>query len=119
VNLLGVSAHDPAFWMPLIFMVVLFAIIVAGALLGGFDVGVGCLILFAPPHTRTRMMVLLGPWRDANAYWLFLGLGVLLAAFPKGWAAIMGPLYLPLSLMGLGVFLRYVSFELRLRSPVE
>lgn len=119
VNLLGFSAHDPLFWMPLVFMAVLFAVITAGALLDGFDIGVGCLLLLAPTASRTRMMALLGPWRDANAYWLFLGLGLFVSVFPKAWGDIMEPLYLPLTLMALGVFIRLVSFELRLRAPVE
>ncbi|TEA77470.1 cytochrome d ubiquinol oxidase subunit II [Allopusillimonas ginsengisoli] len=114
---LGFGVQDPSFWMPLVFMVLLFAIIVAAAVLDGFDIGVGCLALFAPAHLRPRMLGLLSPWRDANEFWLFLGLGLLLAAFPGAWGAIMGQLYLPLTLLGLGVLLRSISFEMRLRSP--
>ncbi len=117
VQLLGFSAEDPAFWMPLVFMGLLFCIIVAAVVLDGFDIGVGCLTLFAPPSLRPRMMSLLGPWRDANEFWLFLGLGVFVAAFPNAWGAIMGQLYLPLCLLALGVLLRSVSFEFRLRAP--
>ncbi len=116
---LGLGAHDPSFWMPLVFMALFFAIIVAGAILDGFDVGVGCLALFAPPELRMRMLSLLSPWRDANEFWLFLGLGLFLAAFPNAWGAIMGALYIPLCLLGLGVFLRSASFEMRLRAPQE
>src|SRR5690606_19058891 len=58
---LGLGAHDPSFWMPLVFMALFFAIIVAGAILDGFDVGVGCLALFAPPELRMRMLSLLSP----------------------------------------------------------
>ena len=116
---LGLGAHDPAFWMPLVFMALFFGIIAAGAILDGFDVGVGCLALFARPELRMRMLSLLSPWRDANEFWLFLGLGLFLAAFPNAWGAIMGQLYIPLCLLGLGVFLRSVSFELRLRAPQE
>src|SRR5690606_7768919 len=49
----------------------------------------------------------------------FLGLGVFIAAFPNAWGSIMGPLYLPLTLLGLGVLLRTVSFEFRLRAPLD
>src|SRR5690606_16994147 len=73
---LGLGTQDPAFWMPLIFMGLFFAIIVAGTVLDGFDVGVGCLALFAPAELRPRMLSLLSPWRDANEFWLFLGLGL-------------------------------------------
>lgn len=40
VELLGFSAEDPAFWMPLVFMGLLFSIIVAAVVLDGFDIGV-------------------------------------------------------------------------------
>ena len=116
---LGVNAHDPAFWMPLVFMALLFAIIVAGTVLDGFDIGVGCLALFAPADLRPRMLSLLSPWRDANEFWLFLGMGLFVSAFPSAWGSVMGELYLPLCLLALGVLLRSVSFELRLRSPQE
>lgn len=119
VELLGFSAEDPAFWMPLVFMGLLFAIVVAAVVLDGFDIGVGCLTLAAPPSLRPRMMSLLSPWRDANEFWLFLGLGVFIAAFPNAWGSIMGSLYLPLTLLGLGVLLRSVSFEFRLRAPLD
>ncbi len=116
---LGVNAHDPAFWMPLVFMALLFAIIVFGTVLDGFDIGVGCLALFAPRDLRPRMLSLLSPWRDANEFWLFLGMGLFVAAFPKAWGSVMGSLYLPLCVLALGVLVRSVSFELRLRAPIE
>ena len=116
---LGLATHDPAFWMPLVFMVLLFAIIVAGTVLDGFDIGVGCLALFAPAELRPRMLSLLSPWRDANEFWLFLGLGLFVSAFPSAWGAVMGALYLPLCVLAIGVLLRSVSFEMRLRAPQE
>lgn len=116
---LGLGSHDPAFWMPLVFMVLFFAIIVAGTVLDGFDIGVGCLALFAPAELRPRMLSLLSPWRDANEFWLFLGLGLFVAAFPHAWGPVMSALYLPLCLLALGVLLRSACFELRLRAPAE
>ncbi|WP_323016713.1 cytochrome d ubiquinol oxidase subunit II [Castellaniella sp.] len=117
--LVGLGAQDPAFWMPLALMGVFFATLVAGVLLDGFDIGVGCVSLVAPAALRPRMLSLLGPWRDANEFWLFLGIGVLAAAFPYAWSQTLGRLYLPLSLLGLGTLLRSVCFEWRLRAPVE
>ncbi|MCC2594935.1 cytochrome d ubiquinol oxidase subunit II [Pusillimonas sp. MFBS29] len=116
---LGLSAQDPSFWMPLAFMVILFAVIVAGTVLDGFDIGVGCLTLFAPAASGPRMLSLLSPWRDANEFWLFLGLGLFVCVFPKAAGHVMGQLYLPLSLLGLGVLLRSAAFEIRLRAPRE
>ncbi|GAB2902264.1 cytochrome d ubiquinol oxidase subunit II [Paralcaligenes sp. KSB-10] len=116
---LGMNPQDPAFWMPLAFMGILFTVIVAGTILDGFDIGVGCLALFAPPDLRPRMLSLLSPWRDANEFWLFLGMGLFVAAFPNAWGSVMGELYLPLCVLALGVMLRSVSFEFRLRAPIE
>lgn len=116
---LGVSATDPAFWLPLVFLGLLFITIIAGTLLDGFDIGVGCLSLVAPESLRPRMMALLSPWRDANEFWLFLGLGVFALVFPHAWGSVMGQLHLPLMLLALGVMARSLCFELRLRAPAE
>src|SRR3546814_18321536 len=80
---LGLSAQDPFFWMPLVFMLLFFAIIVAGTVLDGFDIGVGCLTLFAPKESRQRMLSLLYPWGVAHEFWLFLALGPFVAFFPQ------------------------------------
>ncbi len=117
--ILGLGAQDPAFWMPLAFAAVFFAIAVAGVILDGFDVGVGCLSLIAPRALRPRMLSLLSPWRDANEFWMFLGIGLYAAAFPYAWSDTLGRLYVPLSLLALGTLLRSACFELRLRAPVE
>ncbi|WP_353174477.1 cytochrome d ubiquinol oxidase subunit II [Paracandidimonas soli] len=113
---LGLGAHDPAFWMPLAMMVVLMIVLAAGVLLDGFDLGVGCLTLFAPQELRLRMLSLLSPWRDANEFWLIMGLGLFLAAFPNAVQPVMDGLYLPLTLLALGTLLRSVAFEFRMRS---
>ncbi|MFA5664392.1 cytochrome d ubiquinol oxidase subunit II [Castellaniella sp.] len=118
-GLLGLGAADSAFWMPLALMGVLMVTVVAGVLLDGFDVGVGCLLWVAPTSLRGRMMSLLSPWRDANEYWLLLGLGLFAAAFPGAWSRTLGQLYLPLSLLAIGTLLRSVCFECRLRAPAE
>uniref|UniRef100_UPI003341A61E cytochrome d ubiquinol oxidase subunit II n=1 Tax=Castellaniella defragrans TaxID=75697 RepID=UPI003341A61E len=117
--ILGLGAQDPAFWMPLAFAAVFFVIIVAGVVLDGFDIGVGCLSLVAPRALRPRMLSLLSPWRDANEFWMFLGIGLFAAAFPYAWPDTLGRLYVPLSLLALGTLLRSTCFELRLRAPVE
>ena len=70
---LGLGSHDPAFWMPLVVIVLFFAIIVAGTVLDGFDIGVGCLALFAPAELRPRMLALRSnlplscePWKPSG-----------------------------------------------------
>lgn len=116
---LGLHPQAPEFWMPLAFMGLLFIVVLAGMVLDGFDIGVGCLSVFAPGHLKPRMLALLSPWRDANEFWLFLGLGLFMAAFPLAWARIMGELYLPVTLLAVGTLLRSVGYELRLRAPRE
>ncbi len=116
---LGLNAGAPDFWLPLVFMALLFLVVLAGTVLDGFDIGVGCLSIFAPARLRPRMLALLSPWRDANEFWLFLGLGLFMAAFPHAWGRLMGELYLPITLLAVGTMLRSVGFELRLRAPRE
>lgn len=118
-NAMGLAITDPVFWMPLVFLGLFFLVVLAGTILDGFDIGVGSLSLIAPAALRPRMLSLLSPWRDANEYWLFLGMVLFFCAFPHAWEAVMGSLYLPLCGLALGVLLRSVSFEMRLRAPAE
>src|SRR5690606_24441503 len=116
---LGLQPQSPEFWMPLVLMGLLFLVVLAGMILDGFDIGVGCLSAFAPGNLKPRMLALLSPWRDANEFWLFLGLGLFMAAFPVAWGRIMGQLYLPVTLLAVGTVLRSVGYEVRLRAPRE
>lgn len=113
---LGLNSYDPGFWMPLLCFVVFLGVSVAGAVLDGFDLGVGMLMPFATPEQRARMFTFLGPWRDMNVFWIFLGCAILLSAFPKAWAYVSGALYLPLMMLAAGALLRGVAYEFRLRS---
>lgn len=116
---LGVSANDPTFWMPLVFMGLLFLLIAGGVVLDGFDIGVGMLLPLVPADERGRMMGLLSPWRDANEFWPLLGIGLFAAAFPLAWGVVFGKLYGPLALMALGIMLRSVAFEFRIRARAQ
>ncbi|ANY17438.1 cytochrome d ubiquinol oxidase subunit II [Bordetella pseudohinzii] len=116
---LGLSPEDPTFWMPMVFMGLLLLLIAAGIVLDGFDIGVGILLQFAPAEERGRMMGLLSPWRDANEFWPLLGIGLFGSAFPFAWGIILGKLYGPLVVMTLGIVLRSVAFEFRIRARTE
>ena len=100
---LGLNVGNPAFWMPLLMMGLLFVLIVGAALFDGFDIGVGVLVLLAPKQSRSQLMVVLSPLRDANGFWLLLALGLFLTAFPLAWGEVLGVLYVPMSLTMLGV----------------
>jgi cytochrome d ubiquinol oxidase subunit II len=62
------------------------------------------------------MVSSIGPFWDANETWLVLGIGLLLAAFPAAHGIVLGALYLPVAAMLVGLMLRGVAFELRLKA---
>src|SRR5690625_4956629 len=114
---LGLSVSEPAFWLPLLFFALFLLVSFLGVLLDGFDIGVGCLLSIAPQELRARMLALLSPWRDANELWLLMGLGLLATVFPGAWAGLLGHLFIPLFVLAMGVLVRSVCFEWRLRAP--
>ncbi len=116
---LGLDAGNPAFWMPLLMMALLFVLILGAALFDGFDIGVGVLVLLAPKQTRSQLMVALSPLRDANGFWMLLALGLFLTAFPLAWGEVLGVLYVPMSLTMIGTMLRSVAFEFRIRAASD
>ena len=115
----GLAISDPAFWMPLVFMVILLLLLAAGIVFDGFDIGVGLLLQLAPAESRPRMLAMLSAWRDANEFWPLLGAGLFCAAFPFAWGPVLGRLCGPLACMVLGMTLRSVAFEFRLRASTE
>ena len=83
----------------------------------GFDLGIGILFLIAPSDKdRDVMMNSVAPIWDGNETWLVFGGTVLIGAFPIVYATVLPALYLPLSLMLLGLVFRGVAFEYRFRA---
>jgi cytochrome bd ubiquinol oxidase subunit II len=102
--------------LPLIWAGIIALAVLMYVLLDGFDLGVGILFPFAAsPQERTTMMDTIAPVWDGNETWLVLGGGGLLAAFPAAYALLMPALYLPVYAMLMGLILRGVAFEFRLR----
>ena len=102
--------------LPLIWAAVIATAVLLYVLLDGFDLGIGILFPFASSSAdRDVMMDSIAPVWDGNETWLVLGGGGLFAAFPVAYAAIMPALYIPIILMLLGLILRGVAFEFRLR----
>jgi cytochrome d ubiquinol oxidase subunit II len=62
------------------------------------------------------MVASIGPFWDANETWLVLGVGLLLVAFPAAHGEVLGALYLPVAAMLVGLMLRGVAFELRIKA---
>jgi cytochrome bd ubiquinol oxidase subunit II len=102
--------------LPVIFMVLMGASILAYVVLDGFDLGVGMLMPAATDSEQSNMVASIGPFWDANETWLVLGIGILLAAFPVAHGMVLGALYLPVVAMLVGLMLRGVAFELRVKA---
>ena len=109
----------PGGWLPLAFMVVMGVAILAYVILDGFDLGVGILLPRANDDDKDLMIASIGPFWDANETWLVLGVGILLVAFPMAHGVILGELYLPIALMLIGLTLRGVAFDFRVKARAE
>ena len=82
----------------------------------GYDLGVGMLMHRATPDEKDVMIASIGPFWDANETWLVLGIGILLIAFPKAHGVVLTELYLPVALMLIGLILRGVAFDFRVKA---
>src|SRR4051812_10964067 len=102
--------------LPLVFTGLMGIAILAYVVLDGYDLGVGMLMAAADPREQSQMVASIGPFWDANETWLVLGIGLLLVAFPAAHGVVLGALYLPVAAMLVGLMLRGVGFELRVKA---
>lgn len=102
--------------LPLIFMAVMGLALLAYVVLDGYDLGVGLLLPLATDDEKDLMVSSIGPFWDANETWLVLGVGVLLIAFPLAHGIVLTHLYLPAAVMLIGLVLRGVSFDFRVKA---
>jgi cytochrome d ubiquinol oxidase subunit II len=98
--------------------VVLFVAVTAYAVFGGADFGAGFWDLVAGGAARgerPRALVdhSIGPVWEANHVWLIFALVVVWTAFPEAFAAITLTVFVPLTLVALGIVLRGASFAFR------
>jgi cytochrome bd ubiquinol oxidase subunit II len=98
--------------------VVLFVAVTAYAVFGGADFGAGFWDLVAggaARGARPRALVdhAVGPVWEANHVWLVFALVVLWTAFPEAFASITLTVFVPLTLVALGIVLRGASFAFR------
>jgi cytochrome bd ubiquinol oxidase subunit II len=105
--------------LPLIFAGLMGVAILAYVILDGYDLGIGMLMASADRADRDRMVATIGPFWDANETWLVLGIGLLLVAFPTAHGMVLQALYLPVALMLLGLTLRGVAFEFRVKAQAK
>ena len=96
---------------------ILVGVLIAGyGILGGYDMGVGCLYLLrSDAKERAKMMEAVGPYWDANMVWLITAGGAIFAAFPFVFATVFSGFYLAMILLLFGLIIRTVSIEFRLQ----
>ncbi len=110
---------QPAGWMPIVFMGVMGLAMLAYVVLDGYDLGVGVLMRRAGEDDKDTMIASIGPFWDANETWLVLGIGILLTVFPLAHGVILGALYIPVALMLIGLTLRGVAFDFRVKARAQ
>jgi cytochrome d ubiquinol oxidase subunit II len=109
----------PDYWLPVVFAGLMALAMLIYVVLDGYDLGVGVLLLFASDEQKDIMISSIGPFWDANETWLVLGVGILLTAFPVAHGVILGALYFPVALMLLGLILRGVAFDFRVKAHAD
>jgi cytochrome d ubiquinol oxidase subunit II len=102
--------------LPVIFMALMGLSMLIYVVSDGYDLGVGMLMHRASDADKDTMIASIGPFWDANETWLVLGVGILLVAFPKAHGLVLGELYLPVALMLIGLTLRGVAFDFRVKA---
>ena len=102
--------------LPIIFMGLMGMAMLVYVVLDGYDLGVGLLLPRGTDAHKDMMIASIGPFWDANETWLVLGVGLLLIAFPKAHGMVLTALYLPVALMLIGLILRGVAFDFRVKA---
>jgi len=88
------------------------------AILDGFDLGVGTLMLVVgDDHDRRVLYNAIGPVWDGNEVWLVTGGGALFAAFPAVYATVFSGFYLAFMLLLFALIFRAVAIEFRSKEP--
>jgi cytochrome d ubiquinol oxidase subunit II len=102
--------------LPVIFMALMGLAMLVYVVSDGYDLGVGMLMHRASAAEKDVLIASIGPFWDANETWLVLGIGLLLIAFPKAHGLVLTELYLPVALMLIGLILRGVAFDFRVKA---
>lgn len=104
------------YWLPIIYMAAMGLSLLIYVILDGYDLGVGMLMPLANDAEKDIMVASIGPFWDANETWIVLGVGILLIAFPMAHGIVLTELYLPVTIMLMGLILRGVAFDLRVKA---
>ncbi|MBN9239214.1 MAG: cytochrome d ubiquinol oxidase subunit II [Micrococcales bacterium 70-64] len=108
-------------FLPTLWFVAIAALWIGYLLLEGFDLGVGMLLLTSTKDDKQRRLMLntIGPVWDGNEVWLITAGAATFAAFPLWYASLFSALYLPLTLVLIGLILRAVAIEFRGKGASE
>jgi cytochrome d ubiquinol oxidase subunit II len=104
------------FWLPIIFVSVMGFALLVYVILDGYDLGIGILLPLASDEEKDVMISAIGPFWDANETWIVLGVGMLLIAFPQAHGIVLTSLYIPVTVMLMGLILRGVAFDFRVKA---
>ncbi len=104
------------YWLPLFFAGAMGLALLIYVILDGYDLGIGLLLPFATDDEKDLMIASIGPFWDANETWIVLGVGILLIAFPYASGIILTGLYIPVTLMLMGLILRGIAFDFRVKA---
>lgn len=108
--------------METLWFMIVAVMVVAYAVLDGFDLGAGAIYLAATSTADDRRTILraIGPFWDGNEVWLLAAGGTLYFAFPLLYASSFSGFYLPLMMVLWLLMLRGIGIELRahLENPV-
>lgn len=105
---------NPYEHLQVIWFLLVGVLLIGYAILDGFDLGVGALLLRTKTDTDRRILLnAIGPVWDGNEVWLVVGGGALFAAFPNVYATVFSGFYLPFILLLVGLIFRAVAIEFR------
>ena len=102
--------------LPIIFVSIMGLALFLYVILDGYDLGIGLLLPLANDDEKDTMIASIGPFWDANETWIVLGVGVLLIAFPTAHGEILTALYIPVTIMLMGLILRGAAFDFRVKA---
>jgi len=102
--------------LPIVFFFLMGFALFLYVILDGYDLGIGLLLPLANDSEKDLMVASIGPFWDANETWIVLGIGILLIAFPLAHGTILTALYLPVTFMLMGLILRGVAFDFRVKA---
>jgi len=106
------------FSLTVFWYIILIAAIMFYAMLDGFDLGVGMLLLCTKKDRERRIFInSIGPVWDGNEVWLVIVIGALFAGFPFAYAKLLSSFYTPIMFLVFALIFRAVAIEFRSKRP--